>query len=71
VQLQRAVNLIPSSAIYTLEWIDGKWMDLENINLSEVTQTQKVMHSMHRLVDISHKEKDTHERPDTPKEVKQ
>ena len=46
-------------------------MDLENINLSEVTQTQKVMHSMHRLVDISHKEKDTHERPDTPKEVKQ
>ena len=46
-------------------------MDLENINLSEVTQTQKVMHSMHRLVDISHKVQDTHERPDTPKEVKQ
>jgi hypothetical protein len=25
----------------------GKWMELENIILSEVTQTQKSMHSTH------------------------
>ena len=25
----------------------GKWMELENIFLSKVTQTQKDMHSMH------------------------
>jgi hypothetical protein len=28
----------------------GKWMELENIILSEVTQTQKDMHGMHSLV---------------------
>ena len=28
----------------------GKWMELENIILSEVTQTQKDMHSMHSLI---------------------
>jgi len=28
----------------------GKWMELENIILSEVTQTQKDMHSMFSLI---------------------
>jgi hypothetical protein len=28
----------------------GKWMELENIILSEVTQTQKDMHSMYSLI---------------------
>ena len=28
----------------------GKWMDLENINLSEVTQPQKNIHGMHSLI---------------------
>ena len=28
----------------------GKWMDLENIILSEVTHTQKDMHGMYSLI---------------------
>jgi hypothetical protein len=28
----------------------GKWMDLENIILSEVTQSQKNSHNMHSLI---------------------
>ena len=28
----------------------GKWMDLENIILSEVTQSQKNTHDMHSLI---------------------
>jgi hypothetical protein len=28
----------------------GKWMELENIILSEVTQTQKDMHGVHLLI---------------------
>ena len=28
----------------------GKWMDLENIILSEVTQSQKDMHGMYSLI---------------------
>jgi hypothetical protein len=28
----------------------GKWMELENIILSEVTQTQKDMHAMYSLI---------------------
>jgi hypothetical protein len=28
----------------------GKWMELENIILGEVTQTQKDMHSMYSLI---------------------
>jgi hypothetical protein len=28
----------------------GKWMELENITLSEVTQTQKDMHVIHSLI---------------------
>jgi hypothetical protein len=28
----------------------GKWMELENIILSEVTQTQKDMHGMYSLL---------------------
>jgi hypothetical protein len=28
----------------------GKWMELENTILSEVTETQKDMHGMHSLI---------------------
>jgi hypothetical protein len=28
----------------------GKWMELESIILSEVTQTQKVMHGIYSLI---------------------
>ena len=28
----------------------GKWMELENITLSEVTQTQKDIHDMYSLI---------------------
>ena len=28
----------------------GKWMELENIILSELTQTQKDKHGMHSLI---------------------
>jgi hypothetical protein len=30
----------------------GKWMELENIILSEVTQTQKDKHDMYSLISI-------------------
>ena len=47
--------------IYTIEYYSatknnefmkflGKWMDLENSILSEVTQSQKYRHSMHSLI---------------------
>jgi len=47
--------------IYTMEYYSaiekegilsfaGKWMELENIILSEVTQTQKDMHGMFSLI---------------------
>jgi hypothetical protein len=47
--------------IYTMEYYSaiknedilsfvGKWMEQENIVLGEVTQTQKVMHSMFSLI---------------------
>jgi hypothetical protein len=46
--------------IYTMEYYTakyedilsfaGKWMELENIILSEVTQTQKDMHDMYSLI---------------------
>jgi hypothetical protein len=29
---------------------EGKWMELDNIILSEVTQTQKDMHRMYSLI---------------------
>jgi hypothetical protein len=32
----------------------GKWMELENIILSEVTQTQKDVHGMHLLISGYH-----------------
>jgi hypothetical protein len=40
------------SAIKNNEFIKflGKWMDLEDIILSEVTQSQKSTHDMHSLV---------------------
>ena len=47
--------------IYTMEYYSairnnefmkflGKWMELENIILSEVTQSQKINHGMHSLI---------------------
>ena len=47
--------------IYTMEYYSaiknndfvkflGKWMELENIFLSEVTQSQKKSHGMHSLI---------------------
>jgi hypothetical protein len=47
--------------IYTMEYYSaiknnefmkflGQWMELENINLSEVTQSQKNTHAMHSLI---------------------
>ena len=47
--------------IYTMEYYSaiknkdimnfaGKWMELENIILSEVTQSQKDMHGMYSLI---------------------
>jgi hypothetical protein len=40
------------SAIKNNEFIKflGKWMDLEDITLSEVTQSQKNSHDMHSLI---------------------
>ena len=39
------------SAVRTNEFMEflGKWMELENIILSEVTQSQKNTHGMHSL----------------------
>jgi hypothetical protein len=48
-------------SLYTMEYYSaiknedilsfaGKWMELENIILSEVTQIQKNMHGMHSLI---------------------
>ena len=34
----------------------GKWMDLENIILSEVTQSQKTTHGMYSLIKVLGKE---------------
>ena len=41
-----------SSAIRNNEFMKfvDKWMELENIILSEVTQSQKVNHGMHSLI---------------------
>jgi hypothetical protein len=40
------------SAIKNIEFMKflGKWMDLEDIILSEVTQSQKSIHDMHSLI---------------------
>jgi hypothetical protein len=46
----------------------GKWMELESVILSEVTQTQKDMHGMYSLLSgISHKIQDTHTTIHRPK----
>jgi hypothetical protein len=37
-----------------------KWMELQNITLNEVTQTQKDTHSTHLQVVICHNTKDNH-----------
>jgi hypothetical protein len=48
------------------------WIELEDIILSEVAQTQKNKHSMYLLkVHISHKIQDTHVMLHRPKEAKQ
>jgi hypothetical protein len=41
-----------SSAIKNNEFMKvfGKWMELENIILSEVTQSQKNIHGMHSVI---------------------
>jgi hypothetical protein len=46
-----------------------KWMELENTILSEVTQTQKVIHGMFSLIS-SHKIQDVHAMLHRPKEAK-
>ena len=61
--------------IYTMEYYSaiknedilsfaGKWMELENIILSEVTQTQKDMHGMYSLIS-GYQPKNSTEYPDT------
>ena len=41
-----------SSAIKNNEFMKflGKWMELESVILSEVTQSQKITHDMHSLI---------------------
>ena len=45
-------NVVHCSAIKNNEFIKflGKWMDLEDIILSEVTQSQENTHDMHSLI---------------------
>jgi hypothetical protein len=56
----------PGQNIYTMEYYSpiktkdimkssGKWMELENIILSVVAQTQKDMYGLYSLMDISYK----------------
>ena len=48
----------------------GKWMDLENIILSEVTQTQKDNYHMYSLISVfKHKAKKTSLQITTPKNL--
>ena len=48
----------------------GKWMELENILLSEVIQTQNGMHGMYLLISgYSHKVHNTHDTPTDPKNL--
>ena len=48
----------------------SKWMELENIILSEVNQTQRTyLLCTHLKVDISHKVQDTHTTIHRPKEA--
>jgi hypothetical protein len=47
----------------------GKWMELENIILSEVTQTQNEVHICTHL-EVSPKVQDTHTTIHSPKEAK-
>jgi hypothetical protein len=53
-----------------IESVAGKWTELENIILSEVTQTQKDRHGVHLLMDISHKVHNNHAIINRPKEAK-
>ena len=48
-----------------------KWMEFENIILSEITQTQKDMHSMYSLIGGYYKVEVTHAMLHRPKEAKQ
>ena len=48
----------------------GKWMELEKIILSEVTQAQKDKHDRYSIkVNIDHKVKDNHAPIHRPKEA--
>jgi hypothetical protein len=62
------------SAIKNNEFIKflGKWMELENIILSEVTQSQKNTHGMHSvIVDISPEAQNTKDTIDRPHEAQE
>ena len=49
----------------------GKWMELENMILSEVIQTQKDIHGMYSLIrGIGHKLQHKYSRIQRPKEAK-
>ena len=52
VDAKTVVYLEYYSAIRNNEFMEflGKWMELENIILSEVTQSQKINHAMHSLI---------------------
>ena len=58
---QMSLNRGMDTEIYTMEYYSaiknnefmkflGKWMDLEDIILSEVTQSQKNIHDIHSLI---------------------
>ena len=61
VSLNRRMDAKKMWYIYTMEYLSairntefvkfiGKWMELENIIPSEVTQSQKINHGMHSLI---------------------
>ena len=61
VSLNRGMDTKKMWYIYTMEYYSairnnefmkflGKWMELETIILSEVTQSQKIGHGMHSLI---------------------
>ena len=49
----------------------GKWMDLENVILSEVTQTQKDKYHMYSKVTFRHKAKKIQSTIHNPREHRQ
>ena len=45
-----SANVYDSQKLEDILSFVGKWMELENIVLSEVTQTQKDMHGVYSLI---------------------